>query len=382
MPRAATYDLSRYDWILLGATVLLVVFGLSALYSTSLAGAVTTAQLAGAAQTVQPDFGNFWKQFWFAIVGVLLALVLPALDYRTFMRLAKFLFVLAVALLVAVLLFGTTVRGTKGWFGIAGFGIQPVELVKLLFIFFLAKYFSDYAGKTKGVRHVFVSGAAVAVLFALVMLQPDFGSAFLLLVVWGVLVLVSGIRKSHLAIMAVALAAVAVLAWLFVLKPYQKDRVTAFLDPDSDPLGRGYNVTQSVIAIGSGGWTGQGMGYGSQSQLRFLPERQTDFIFAVIAEELGFLGVLFLCGLFVVVFWRGYRLVRTARDDFTLYLALGITVSLALEVFVNLGGNLRLMPVTGITLPFVSYGGSSLVVKFLMIGVLQSIAMRNQSEGM
>jgi cell division protein FtsW (lipid II flippase) len=124
------------------------------------------------------------------------------------------------------------------------------------------------------------------------------------------------------------------------------------------------------------------MGYGSQSQLRFLPERQTDFIFAVIAEELGFFGVVFLCGLFVVVFWRGYRLVRSARDDFTLYLVLGITVSLALEVFVNLGGNLRLLPVTGITLPFVSYGGSSLIVKFLMIGVLQSVAMRNQSLSM
>ncbi|MEA3248981.1 MAG: rod shape-determining protein RodA [Patescibacteria group bacterium] len=378
MPRATTYDLSRFDWILLGASVLLVVFGLSALYSTSLAGTNPASHLAGAAQAIEPDFSNFWKQFWFAVVGLMLALALPALDYRTFARMGKFLLVLSVVLLVAVLLFGTTIRGTTGWFGIAGFGIQPVEIVKLLLILFLAKYFSDYASKKKGIRHVFVSGVAAAILIALVMLQPDFGSALLLLTIWGTLVLVSGIRKSHLAVMALSLVAVAAVAWIFVLQPYQKDRVSAFLDPDSDPLGRGYNVTQSIIAIGSGGMTGQGMGYGSQSQLRFLPERQTDFIFAVIAEELGFLGVLFLCGLFVVVFWRGYRLVRSARDDFTLYLVLGITVSLALEVFVNLGGNLRLMPITGVTLPFVSYGGSSLIVKFMMIGILQSVAMRSR----
>ncbi len=378
MPRAATYDLGRYDWILLGASVMLVVFGLSALYSTSLAGVNPSPYLSGGGQAVQPDFSNFWKQFWFAAAGVLLALVVPAFDYRSFSRMTRFLLGLSVALLLAVLLFGTTIRGTTGWFGIAGFGIQPVELVKLLLIIFLAKYFSDTAGKAKGIRHVVVSGGATAVLLILVMLQPDFGSAFLLLGVWGTLVLVSGIRKSHLALMALALVLVSVFAWTFALKSYQKDRVAAFLDPNSDPLGRGYNVTQSIIAIGSGGLAGQGMGYGSQSQLRFLPERQTDFIFAVIGEELGFLGVLFLCCLFVLVFWRGYRLIRASRDDFTLYLVLGITVSLALEVFVNLGGNLRLMPVTGVTLPFVSYGGSSLLVKFLMIGVLQSVAMRNR----
>jgi rod shape determining protein RodA len=357
---------------------MLVVFGLSALYSTSLAGVNPSSYLSGAAEAVNPDFSNFWKQFWFAVVGVMLALAVPVFDYRTFSKMSRLLYLLAAGLLLAVLIFGTTIRGTTGWFGIAGFGIQPVELVKLLSVIFLAKYFSDRAGKVKTMRHVLISGSAVGVLFLLVMMQPDFGSGFLLVSVWAVLVLVSGIRRSHLALMALAFVLVSVFAWVFVLKPYQKDRVTAFLDPNSDPLGRGYNVTQSIIAIGSGGVTGQGMGYGSQSQLRFLPERQTDFIFAVIAEELGFLGVLFLCSLFVVVFWRGYLLVRSSRDDFTLYLALGITASLALEVFVNLGGNLRLMPVTGVTLPFVSYGGSSLIMKFMMIGVLQSVAMRNR----
>jgi len=374
MPRTANYDILKYDWILLGACVLLVVFGLTALYSTSLAG---TAGVPGGA-LAQPDFSNFWKQFWFSVVGVLLALALPVFDYRALSRISRLLIVFSVLLLLAVLLFGTTVRGTTGWFGVAGFGIQPVEIVKLFLIIFLAKYLSDYSGKERGLKYILISGAISAPLIILVMLQPDFGSALLLAVIWGALVLASGVRRLHLLILVLGLITTLVFAWFVVLQPYQKARITSFLNPESDPLGRGYNVTQSIIAIGSGGWTGKGMGYGSQSQLRFLPERQTDFIFAVIAEELGFLGVLFLCGLFGVVFWRGYRLLCQARDDFTVLLVLGIMVSIAVEVFVNLGGNLRLMPVTGVTLPFVSYGGSSLLVKFAMIGVIQSVSMKGR----
>ncbi|MFH1047421.1 MAG: rod shape-determining protein RodA [Patescibacteria group bacterium] len=373
MPRTAAYDVVKYDWILTGAVVLLVVFGLTALYSTSLAG--FAAQGTG---VVEPNFANFWKQFWFAVVGLVLALAIPAFDYRFLARSSRVLIAISAILLVAVLLFGSTVRGTTGWFGIAGFGIQPAELVKFFLVVFLAKYFSDYAGKERGLRHVIMSGAVAAPLILLVLLQPDFGSAFLLMTIWGALVLVSGVRRTHLLIMVGASLMVAIFAWFVVLQPYQKDRVTSFLDPESDPLGRGYNVTQSIIAIGSGGWFGKGMGYGSQSQLRFLPERQTDFIFAVIAEELGFLGVLFLCGLFGVVFWRGYLLLREVNDDFSLYLVLGLMCSIAVEVFVNLGGNLRLLPVTGVTLPFVSYGGSSLLVKFAMLGVIQSVAMKGR----
>jgi rod shape determining protein RodA len=212
--------------------------------------------------------------------------------------------------------------------------------------------------------------------FVLVILQPDTGSALLLAAVWGALLLVSGIKRSHLAVIVTVGAVIIALAWLFFLKPYQKDRVLSFWNPSVDPLGTGYNVTQSVIAIGSGGLTGKGLGFGSQSQLRFLPERQTDFIFAVIAEELGFVGTLLICGLFGVLFWRGYRLASESRDDFAVFLTLGIMVSIASEMFVNLGGALRLLPVTGVTLPFVSYGGSSILVKFLMIGVLESIAVR------
>jgi rod shape determining protein RodA len=268
------------------------------------------------------------------------------------------------------------VRGTRGWFGIGGFGIQPVELVKIFMIVYFARFFGDYARHPGGLKHVVGSGLALAAVVGLVILQPDFGSALLLMSVWGGMVLLAGVKRSHLVIMAVgALLALAV-AWLFVLKPYQKDRITTFMDPDADPLGRGYNVTQSIIAIGSGQVTGRGLGFGSQSQLRFLPERQTDFIFAVLAEELGFFGVLMVLALFGMLFHRCYLLAKYAHDDFTLFLTIGIAIAIGVEMFTNLGGNLRILPVTGVTLPFVSYGGSSLLTKFLMIGLLQSVAVR------
>jgi rod shape determining protein RodA len=190
------------------------------------------------------------------------------------------------------------------------------------------------------------------------------------------MLLMSGVRRRHLTAIIAVFALLGLVAWLFVLAPYQKDRVTAFLNPDFDPQGKGYNVTQSMIAIGSGNLFGQGLGYGSQSQLRFLPERNTDFIFASAAEELGLVGVVFLLGLFTVMFHRCYRLAKNSRDDFTLFLILGIVGSIAAELIINIGGTLRLLPLTGVTLPFVSYGGSSLLVKFLMIGILESIAVR------
>ncbi len=354
----------KFDWILLGAPVLLVLFGLAAIYSTSLGIGV-----AG-------DFSGFWKQVIFAVVGILLALVFPIIDYRLLSGLARVLYVVSIVLLVAVLIFGTTVRGTRGWFGFGGFGIQPVELVKLFLVVYLAKFFSDYARHPAGLKQIVGSGVALAGVFLLVILQPDFGSGLLLLAVWGALLLISGIRRSHLTVIVLLCLAAILVSWVFILKPYQKDRITSFWDPSIDPLGRGYNVTQSVIAIGSGGFMGKGLGFGSQSQLRFLPERQTDFIFAVVAEELGFLGALFVCALFAVLFYRGYRLVAESRDDFTMFLILGIMASIATEVAVNIGGTMRLLPVTGVTLPFLSYGGSSLLVKFLMIGVLESVAVR------
>lgn len=353
----------RFDWILFGAAAGLVVFGLSAIYSTSLGATV-------------PNLTVFWKQVAFAALGAGVAVSASFFNYRLLAGSAKALYALAIALLLAVLLVGDTVRGTRGWFGIAGFGIQPVELVKVLLIVFLAKFMSDYARDPLGWRRIIRSGSALAVVFVLVLLQPDFGSASLLLAVWGALLLIAGVQRRHLVIIGGIALAAAVIAWFFFLKPYQKDRLLAFADPGADPLGSGYNVTQSVIAIGSGELLGKGLGFGSQSQLRFLPERQTDFIFAAIAEELGFVGILVLLSLFGIIFWRAYVLASGTSSDFAMFLILGIVVSLTAEMFVNIGANMRLLPVTGVTLPFVSYGGSSLLAKFLMIGILESVAVR------
>ena len=355
----------KFDWVLFGSGAILSAFGLAAIYSTSLG-----------TQGVGGDFVNFWKQAVFVAVGIFLALAIPAFNYRQLAGLSRLLYVVAIALLVAVLLFGQTIRGARSWFGFGGFGVQPVEIVKIILIVYLAKFFSDYARHPGGLKQIVGSGSSLAGVLLLVLLQPDFGSAFLLLAMWGSLLLISGIRRSHLMLIALLFVATALLSWAFLLKPYQKDRISVFWDPASDPSGKGYNVTQSIIAIGSGGLMGKGLGFGSQSQLRFLPERQTDFIFAVLAEELGFFGVLFITGLFGVFFYRGYRLAVRSRDDFTMFLVLGLTVSIAVEVFVNIGGNLRLLPVTGVTLPFVSYGGSSILAKYAMIGILESVAVR------
>jgi len=357
--------IKKFDWVLFGAGAILAVFGLAAIYSTSLGGQGTAG-----------DFGNFWKQACFVAAGLVLALVVPAFNYRQLAGLSRFLYGAAIALLVSVLLFGQTIRGARSWFGFGGFGVQPVEIVKIILIVYLAKFFSDYARHPAGLKRIVGSGSALAVALLLVLLQPDLGSALLLLAIWGSLLLISGIRRPHLIVIALLCVVTAVVAWTFVLKPYQKDRVAVFWDPSRDPSGKGYNVTQSIIAIGSGGLAGKGLGFGSQSQLRFLPERQTDFIFAVIAEELGFLGVLLLVSLFAVIFYRGFRLAKSSRDDFTMFLVLGLMVSIAIEAFVNIGGNLRLLPVTGVTLPFVSYGGSSILAKYAMIGILESVAVR------
>jgi len=351
--------------MLFAACAVLSAFGLAAIYSTSLG-----------AQGSSNDFSLFWKQVAFVCVGLFVAFIIPVFDYRQLSGLSKVLYVLSIVLLVAVLLFGHTVKGARSWFGIGSFGVQPVEIVKICMVIVLAKFFSDYARHPEGLKQIVGSGSSMAAVVLLVLLQPDLGSTVLLLAMWGLLLLVSGVRRIHLVVIGLLFVVASIVSWTFILKPYQKDRIAVFWDPSHDPSGRGYNVTQAIIASGSGGIFGKGLGFGSQSQLRFLPERQTDFIFSVIAEELGFIGVLILCGLYAVVFYRGYRLARGSQDDFTMFLCLGIMFSIGVEIFVNVGGNLRLLPVTGVTLPFISYGGSSVVAKYVMIGILESVAVR------
>src|SRR3989344_1511001 len=360
-------QIRKFDWLLLGSCALLASLGLIMLFGTS---------WTGGGDTATADFGNFWKQVAFAAAGLILAIALSAFNYRLLVPLAPTIYALGALLLASVLIFGTTIRGTTGWFRFGVFNFQPVEAAKILLVIVLARFFANRTRDTFDGRKIIGSALLLLPFFVLVAIQPDFGSAFLMLAVWGGLLLVCGIRWQQILMMVLVFSVSAVFAWLFVLQPYQKERVLTFLNPDKQTQDWSYNGKQSVIAVGSGGWWGKGLGFGSQSQLRFLPERQTDFIFAVVAEELGLIGVILLCGLFGAFFYRAWLRARLAKDDFTLFLASGLIIYVAVEVFVHIGGALRLLPVTGVTLPFVSYGGSSLLMKFAAVGILESIAVR------
>jgi len=271
------------------------------------------------------------------------------------------------------LIIGKTVRGTTGWFAFGPITIQPIEFVKIAVVIFLARYMTYRAKYLSQLRHLLASSVSILLLVSLILAQPDFGSSIILLGIWFFLVLISGIRFSHLLSLIGLTVGTLVVLWIFVFAPYQKDRILVFLNPTSDPLGSGYNVSQAIIGIGSGQLFGKGVGFGSQSQLRFIPEAQTDFIFAVIAEELGLLGVTLVLFLYGTVFWRLYSIAKRTRDNFASYILVGAMFLLIIEVSINIGGNLGLLPVTGIPLPFLSYGGSSMLASWIMLGLCSAI---------
>ncbi|HEY9481099.1 MAG TPA: rod shape-determining protein RodA [Candidatus Paceibacterota bacterium] len=346
----------RIDWVMLAAAVLLTSFGL-----------VTMDSFTG-------RNGFFDRQLIWLLVSLCVFFVSSRFDW-SFLRRTPVLMTLygaLLALLSFLLIAGRAVKGAQSWlhFGIVSF--QPTELAKILLILILAKYFSRRHIEIANIRHIIVSGAYALLLFLLVALQPDFGSAVVIACVWLGMVLVSGISKKHLfALFACAAIAFGFL-WSFGFKDYQKARVMTFIHPLSDVRGTGYNAYQSMIAVGSGQIVGKGIGYGTQSKLKFLPEYQTDFIFAAFAEEWGFVGVALFLGAFGTLVWRIVAVSRRGATNFEILYGLGIATLFVSHVFINVGMNIGLMPVTGITLPFVSYGGSHLVTSFLALGILQS----------
>lgn len=354
----------KFDWLLLGAAVLLTSLGLLALYSIGLGA--------------EGDFASFKKQLFFFVLGLIVVFVGGiSFHYRWLAFITMPMYVGMMTLLTAVLAFGQTIRGTRGWLYLGPVGFQPIEVAKVVLIVIMAKFLATHGRYTKDIRVVIQSAVTVTLMLLLVVLQPDLGGSVILASIWFGTVLVSGLRVRHLLTMALIAAVFFVGAWSFLLRPYQKVRIMTFMDPTSDPFGQGYNVTQSVIAIGAGQLTGRGIASGSQSQLRFLPEAKTDFIFSVIAEEMGFVGVTILLGLFATLFQRLYALAKSSRDDFTLFLVIGTAVLFASEVFVNVGVASGILPVTGLALPFVSYGGSSLIMHFALIALMQNVHVRH-----
>lgn len=319
------------------------------------------------------------KQLIFIALGIICYLGVAAVRVQLLEALGPAVYIMGLVLLVGVLLFGQTINGTTGWFVLGPISFQPVELVKICFVWTLAWYMSRVGGETFGWKPLLLSLLLLAGLVGLVLLQPDFGSAMMLVAVWlGVLVVVHRTRW-HLLVVAVFMVSLSVTGWFF-LDTYQQNRILTFVQPERDPLRTGYNVKQSMIATGSGGWLGRGLGLGPQSQLHFLPEQSTDFIFSVIAEELGFFGAGGLLLMYGVLLWRVHQVSQLTSGSFGSILSHGVLIYFLGQVFINVGMNMGLAPVTGLPLPLVSAGGSSIVASCIGLGLVQAAAKHQRDN--
>lgn len=356
------YKFLKLDWVLLAAVVLLLGIGLLALYSLSSA-------VGGEGLSI------FWKQAIYIALGISALFFFVFSDYQYLKSYSTAIYFATLFLLVVVLLWGSVIRGTSGWIGIGPFHIQPVEIAKLSLIIFLASFISQKKSKLGSITKIAASFVLAGIMIFLVAKQPDFGSAMVLSGIWIGMLFLSGINRKHLIFLIIIGILISASGW-FLLADYQKFRIINVVKPEIDPKGSGYNVIQSMISVGSGGITGKGFGHGSQSQLNFLPEKHTDFIFAVIAEELGLLGSFLIIFLYLALFYRIRKIAVSAQDNFGYLLAAGVLIMFFLQIFVNIGMNIGIVPVTGIPLPFLSYGGSSLVAAMISLGVVLNIYLR------
>jgi len=360
------YYLKKTDWLLTITTVLLVCIGLAVLYSISV-------------NQEAPDLSRFNRQLVFAVAGIILMLIFSAIDYRMFNSYRTIFFVVGIVLLLAVLVFGQTIRGSTRWFNFFGQTFQPVEIMKLFLTIYLSGYLALHARNFWQAKHIIISGLLVFGTAALVALEPKVGYAIIFILLWLIILPILKIKTSHLIIVILILAAITAVSWFLVFEEYQKERILTFLDPQRDPLKSGYNVTQSMIAVGSGQILGRGLGLGPQSQLNFLPEQETDFIFSVIAEEMGLIGVTVILVIYALLFYRMWLAARETRDNFALFFIVITFILFFIQIFVNVGMNIGLLPVTGIPLPLLSAGGSSLIITLVSLGIIQSIIARSKA---
>ena len=352
-----------FDIYIFGSSTLLLVLGLLMIYSTTLASPTNLLS----------------RQIIYAILGFMGLFGVAFFDYRKLKKGSAILYVLIVLSLLGVWFLGRSIRGSTRWIDFGILRLQPAEFAKLIMVIILAKFLAVSGEKLKAWQYVVLSGIYVAIPAVLILIEPDLGSALVVVFTWLGMLLFSKMNKKHLGAIIISAIIISMVAWLFVLQDYQKNRIYTFLDPNKDPQGSGYNVLQSIIAVGSGSITGRGVGRGLQSQLKFLPERQTDFIFASTAEELGLLGSAFIFIMYGIIFTRIIKAAKMARDNFGMYLTLGVFFMLLTQVIINIGMNLGILPVTGIPLPLLSYGGSSLITTMLAIGLVQSVVARQKA---
>lgn len=342
------------DWLLFGA-----------LFFISLAGILT-----------MNSFGEksilFTRQIIWLTISISVLSAASLVDWRFLRRSGSIMVLFVISCLILLFLFiaGSVFKGAKSWFDLGAFAFQPVDFSKVVIILLLAKYFGRRHIEIANIRHILVSGFYAFAIFLLVFLQPDFGSAIIIFIIWLAMVLFSGISKKHLMIVFLSGLLVFGGLWFFAFKEYQRERIISFIHPLTDLSGAGYNAYQSTIAVGSGEIWGKGVGLGSQSKLKFLPEYETDFIFAAFSEEWGFVGVVLLFGLYGVVFWRIIDISRKGATNFESLYGLGLASFFLSHFVINVGMNIGLLPITGITMPFMSYGGSHMVAEFLSVGIL------------
>lgn len=356
--------LINFDWTLLLLVLAISLIGLLNIYSSGLNTAYSGQDYV------------YIRQFQWIVVGLVFMIIGFSVDYRMIGRYSYLIYAFSILLLVVVFFYGYATRGSQRWIVLGGFTFQPSEMVKITLILALARYFDDHRVMTPHrLRELCVPALITLMPFLLVLKQPDLGTAIVLFIIFCSMTLFIGVRWKSLTGAAISGLLLIPLGWFF-LKDYQKERIMTFFNPDSDPLGAGYHVIQSIIAVGSGGLLGKGFLRGTQTQLRFLPERHTDFIFSVFAEEWGFLGGIFLLVLFMALILWGLKIALHSRDFSGTMISVGVTSLIFWEVFVNIGMVLGILPVVGIPLPFLSYGGSSMVMLMLGIGLLMNVSIR------
>jgi len=355
------------DWVLLGAVLLLAAIGLSMIYSTTY---VTLADGTGHSGP------RFWVQLYAVGLGVLALAIFLAIDYRFLAEHSLFLYIGLSLLLIYVLVAGVRAGGSQRWISLGHFNLQPSEFGRLVLALILAMYFAENRRGARNYGDLVVAGLFFLVPFLLIAKQPDLGTAVTLVPVCFGIAYLAGLRLRLIAIVAVVAVLLAPLAWKVALKDYQKSRIETFLDPEKDPLHAGYQQIQARISVGSGGLKGKGFMKGTQGQYKFLPVAENDFIFSVLAEEQGFIGVLVALGLYLFIVLRSLEAARLAKDRIGAYLVGGIISGFAFQVLYNVAMSAGLAPVKGLTLPLMSYGGSSIIATLAAFGLILNVRMR------
>ncbi len=324
------------------------------------------------------DLEIFYRQLVYALGGIVVFVLIANYNYQLLSKHNRIAYVLLLVFLVYLLLFGDPIRGSARWIDLGFFRLQPAELAKIIVVIGLARWISINRGQINSWKNFFITFLYAAIPAVLIFLEPDLGSSSIVMAVWFGIILFSPLKKYYIAIFMIISIILAGFSWQFLARDYQKERVEVFLQPDKDPRGKGYNVRQAIIAVGSGQWFGRGLGQGVQSGLKFLPEKHTDFVFAASSEEIGLIGSGSILVLFYILFSRLIKIIKRARDDLSLYMTAGILFLFAAQSIINIGMNIGLLPVTGIPLPFITYGGSSMLVSAIALGIAQNIAKQSR----